>query len=463
MASGAEDSTQCQTQRTRRTIGCLAFDEFPCSFRVAHRLSTLLDVPNIVGNDYRCFLEELGLLHNTVRFLGEKCERPTFKALEGQLSKTTFNDIVNALLKLERFDCVCIVRDALLEQIRHKPGKNGDRNAITDNKLIEADIKKMLSWNCCKLIMPQEPQGPRSVHEIGVHPTRNVPQEVCHHIRMIRSEIVRVVNRHVIRTRSDPGVKSSLLSLTTTLVRVVLLFLIFNDVILLINAVLPIWSSLHDFSIIEHLAVFLLVVGDWVLEPKISALKDVMLEMKMRKKILVKVEKELNKERKKMEKWKRKQSSGSLDVIIKRKDFVTEELEELSRKENTLMKSIRSTYLFIFPLQWAIFIIGSLLYYYDNGGSCTSYGNILFKCCLAVLCSDLIVRNAIILIHYVTLNAVGRFDFRNEDVTEKFNEYELHLHELYKEKLTEQVVPDVKVINGNEGRKKRGRRKRRKE
>ncbi|XP_077997009.1 uncharacterized protein LOC144450285 [Glandiceps talaboti] len=432
------------------TIGGLPFRAFPSSYLLANKLSIRLDVDHPLGKDYRSFLQELGLDHNTVRCLGERYKHPTSEALNGCFSEKTLREIVDVLQDLGREDCIGVIGEAIIDQIKRKV--EGCKTNSRQEYLRKTEILEMLSWDCTKLVRPQIP---RPVCAIGTQSSRSGIQEICHHIRMIWNGLVYVMKTHIIRTRTDPGVKSSLLALTTSLARFILFFLFCNDLILSINAAVPFWSSVHEFSVIEHLAVSMLVLGDWVLEPKICALRDIILEMEIRKQIVEKMGKEMKKVGKKS-----KHSQTPPDTGIRKMEFVkktcSEELNELTDKKTKQMQSNRSTYFFIFPIQLVIFSMGVMWQYYDTS-VCTSYISHLYKCCLVILFSDFSIRNVLIVMHYINFNAVDRFDLRNDYIEKRCNELIDYLYELYNEKQPHRKTPR-KSMSMQEG-KKTGKRK----
>ncbi|XP_070549646.1 uncharacterized protein [Ptychodera flava] len=285
-----------QTSSDDNTIGALQFSVFPSSYGLADQLSLLLDVKHPLGRDYRRFLEELGLKPVDINFLAERYHRPTHEALVTTLNLTSLKEIVDVLESIERNDCIRVTRKAILDQIKRKQKENPLDKVIT-RKEFNADIQTILSWDSTKLLRPQVP---RRVSAIGRQSEISSLRIICLHLHFIREEFRQFLIVHIIRKPTDLGIKSMLLALTTTLARLILLFLFANDLILSINVVLPLWSSVHELSIIEHLTVLMLVLSDLVLAPMICALRDIVTEKHVRQVILEKMEKEKNKQNKKV-------------------------------------------------------------------------------------------------------------------------------------------------------------------
>ncbi|XP_070550907.1 uncharacterized protein [Ptychodera flava] len=195
---------------------------------------------------------------------------------------------------------------------------------------MNADIQTILSWDSTKLLRPQVP---RPVFAIGRQSEIASWRIICQHLKVIQEELQQFLVLHIVRKPTDPGIKSTLLALTTTLARLILLFLFANDLILSINVVFPLWSSVHELSIIEHLTVLMLVLSDLVLEPMICALRDIVTEKHVRQVILEKMEKE----KKKLKRKANKQKQNGQETSVRMRQFIEnrcqEELEELQRKE----------------------------------------------------------------------------------------------------------------------------------
>ncbi|XP_038076517.1 uncharacterized protein LOC119744586 [Patiria miniata] len=165
-SSPATDSTP--DPKTPPTLGETAYRTLPNFYRTTIQLSTLLDVEQPLGHDYRAVLEELGFQPEEVRFWGCKCKRPTLEALvewDG-----TVQELADALRVCERYDALSVLVQSLVQIVQqaHKQTDRTGTNILTRDVFPSNSFPELqpstLRWadpgTCAETFLPEYKQRP---------------------------------------------------------------------------------------------------------------------------------------------------------------------------------------------------------------------------------------------------------------------------------------------------------------
>nr|XP_002741616.2 PREDICTED: uncharacterized protein LOC100373295 [Saccoglossus kowalevskii] len=414
---------------------------FPSIYLLIYRLSTLLDVKRDDGRDFRRFFEGFGQTYDDIRFASTR-DRPTCSAMETFLGDKTFREVVNLLRDLQRNDCVEVIHEAIFSQLKRKAAAsspdqagtnfyfNAEDDEINKRKARRRKTKKSLEShekdtkgekNAPRKVkstsgkggidnilgysssMLQRPAVPKSVETLGSRrQSSSVPCIIYQHLKMVVADITSFIRQHIFQDRIDTGMKSSILHVITAANRIVALFLLANDFIIILNSTLTLWSSLHAFSVLEHLSVGMSVIGDWVMMPMVRKLWEIVVELRKR---------EMLGERQKEKKAEIK-AKHYTPYVMRRINYIEEQcrkdIQKLSAKEKTEMEYIRKTFLFILPFEITLICIGIYQLYSSTHSLLDSPLSVL-NLCIALLILDIAVRSTLISLHYIIVDSTNRF------------------------------------------------------
>ncbi|XP_077993721.1 uncharacterized protein LOC144447547 [Glandiceps talaboti] len=374
---------------TQLTIGSVQFQKLPFCVELSQELSLSLENEHPLGRDCRLLAEKLGIALKCVNYLRRNKQATLAILLE--CWKGSLEDLVHAIRLIKREDCVEQVKEVIVKYF------NDDSTDYSD--LTIEDI-----LNLRKDILPGQSfarQSPTDCHECRYPITPIIMKALTALFTMLQTEMVFVgraidrnikfiMSKYIIRRRTDDGFKSFVLSSLTTAERFVLIFLIFNDIVVMT----PVWETVHAFSILEHLVVILPVYGAWFMEPKIKKLYA------------------LNK---KKSGWNLLRRMGSFEEenMICRK-----QISELEDEEKSEMGEIRKALFCILPSQFMVLIacFWASMCDTDQNPRCLKYQSDFFLMIIFIHLVDFCYKVILFYCHYITLDLNGRFHYTSHDL-----------------------------------------------
>ncbi|XP_070536179.1 uncharacterized protein [Ptychodera flava] len=424
-------------------VGDLKLSELGCFQELVTKLSIRLDVPRYIGGDYRDLLERLGVPDAITAFLAITGS-PTRKGLEHVGSKVTVFRLVIVLRELERDDCIEDVEIVLWRNLCDENGgnqnlhvdgilelKENDRFSNRDNGNQNVnidgftDLKEDVPFfnkdnGLCDVNEQEWTQLLKLVHQLIVLPvitfvyngtlflTRNILNGVDYYIGFVTKEsyillqalyknFETIAIKYLIRGRTDDGFVSFWLMSLSVVERFVLLFLVFNDIVLLT----PFWETGHTFSLLEHLVVALPVYISWFMEPRMSRLHETTLE---------------------------KTAWIQLKEEIGMKD-ADQHISRLRGREKSEMIEIRNSLMCLVPLQFSV-LLGCCYTLSCGGDRATQicYQNAFFVSVVCLHVADVFYRVFVFVAFYITLNPSNRFYFSpvEIDMEKKYIRRQIH-------------------------------------
>ncbi|XP_070536181.1 uncharacterized protein [Ptychodera flava] len=383
-------------------LGDLRLSELGCFQELVTKLSIRLDVPRDVGGDYRDLLERLGVPYAIATFLSITGS-PTRKGLEHVGSQVTVFRLIIVLRELQRDDCIEDVEIVLSRNLCDENG--GDRNLNIDdilglrenalsfnrnNGLTDVNVQQwtqLANLIYGLIIFPVV----AFIYDITLFVSRHIGKAVDYYITFVTREsyillqalyknFKTIISKYLIRGRTDDGFVSFWLMSLSVVERFVLLFLVFNDIVLLT----PFWETGHTFSLLEHLVVALPVYISWFMEPRMSRLHETTLEKTG---------------------W----------IQLREEAEVADADQHISRlrgREKTEMIEIRNSLMCLVPLQISVLL--GCCYTLSCGRDRIfqiCYQNAFFIGVVCLHVADVLYRVFVFVAYYITLNPSGRFYF----------------------------------------------------
>ncbi|XP_070536180.1 uncharacterized protein [Ptychodera flava] len=383
-------------------VKALKLSELGCFQELVTKLSIRLDVPRDIGGDYRDLLEKLGVPYTITAFLAITGS-PTRKGLEHVGSQVTVFRLVIVLRELERHDCIEDVEIVLWRNVCDENGDNQNLHIDDILELQENDRFSNRENGLCDVDEQQWTQLVKLVYQLIVMPVitivynatlflwRHVGNAINYYIAFVTREsyillqalyknFETIAIKFLIRGRTDDGFVSFWLMSLSVVERFVLLFLVFNDTVLLT----PFWETGHTFSLLEHLVVALPVYISWFMEPRMSRLHETTLE----KTAWIQLKEE---------------------IVMKDAD---QHISQLRGREKSEMIEIRNSLMCLVPLQISVLL--GCCYTLSCGGDRVTqicYQNAFFVGVVCLHVADVFYRVFVFVAYYITLNPSNRFYF----------------------------------------------------